>query len=250
VVSRRLVFLVCFVLTGCSAATTATPTLAPPAILVTSPALAPWVIGRLKSFASGSGPLTFDLNVRAPSAKLASDETRIQGTPPGSAAFATPLGQEAVVVIVHPDVGKREFSLAELGDIFSGRTSRWELAKGGTGPIQPIIPLPDDSLRLTFENVVMDQAPFASVSRLASDPKAMVDQVSQIPGAIGMIPLSQAADGVRVVRVNGLLADPSQLNASGYPLTFAVIAVGEGPPAEPIYRFLLWSQERGATAKP
>ncbi len=112
-------------LAGCSGPVAPTPTPAPRAVLVTSPALEPLVTSWLKDYAAATAPLIFDLEVRAPTASLGEDETRIQGTPPGTAAFVTPVGREAVVVIVNPAVTKREFSLSELAGIFSGRTENW-----------------------------------------------------------------------------------------------------------------------------
>ncbi len=238
------------VVAGCSGAVTATPTPVPTAILVTSPALEPLVTGWLKDYASATGPLVFDLEIRAPSAPLASGETRIQGSSPETGGFATPLGREAVAVIVHPDVTKRDFSLAELADIFSGRTTKWDAVDGGTGDAQPVIPLMEDCLRLTFESSVMGSAPFASGARLASTPSQMLALVAQTPGAIGLIPLSQPADGVRVVRVDGQLADPARLDSTTYPLTLAVSATGALPPASPIYDFLVWKQTSAPAVQP
>jgi len=251
VASRRTALLLLLIsLAGCSGLATATPTQAPRAVLVTSPALEPLVTGWLKEYASATGPLPFDLNIRAPSADLVIGETRIQGSPPGDAAFATPLGREAVVVIVNQDVTKRDFTLAELADIFSGRTAKWETIQGGSESVQPVIPLPEDSLRLAFQAHVMGSSPFASGARLASTPRNMVALVAQTQGAIGLVPLSQPADGVRVARVGGQLADPDRLDSTSYPLTFAVIAAGAAVPATSVYDFLLWRQAPKPTAQP
>jgi len=251
VASRRLLFLLLFAaLAGCSGPATATPTPSPPAVLVTSPALEPLVTGWLKAYAAASGPLAFDLDIRAPSAELGTAETRIQGTQPEGAAFATPLGREAVAVIVHPSVTKRDFTLAELADIFSGRTAGWDAMGGGSESVQPVIPLPEDSLRLAFQAAVMGTSHFASGARLAPTPATMVALVAQTPGAIGLAPLSQPDDGVKLARVDGQLADPDRLDSTAYPLTFEVIAAGAGVPEGPIYDFLLWRQAQEPTAQP
>ncbi len=113
--------------------------------------------------------------------------------------------------------------------------------------MQPVIPLPDDSLRQNFEATVMGSAPFASTALLASTPSRMVALVARTPGAIGLAPLSQPAEGVKVVRVDGQLADPARLDAAIYPLTFAVVAVGATQPAAPIYDFLVWRQSQATT---
>lgn len=237
-------------LAGCSGPVTETPTPAEPDVLVTSPALEPLVTGWLKDYAASHGPLTFDLDVRAPSADLGPAETRIQGIPPVAMAFASPVGREAVVVIVHPDVTKRDFSLTELADVFSGRTRSWGDLNGGAEDVQPVIPLPGDCLRITFEGAVMGTSAFSSEARLASTPTNLVALVAQTPGAIGLAPLSQPADGVKVVRVEGRLADPARLEADGYPLTVGVVAVGDAPPLDPIYNFLLWRQAPATPAQP
>jgi ABC-type phosphate transport system substrate-binding protein len=251
-VARRqlaLLFLL-LILTGCGGAATPEPTPAPRPVLVTSPGLEPMVTGWLKAYVDVAGPLAFDLDVRAPSASLAVGETRIQGTPPGDDQFATPLGREAVAVIVHPGVSKRDFTLAELADIFSGRTTDWQALGGGSADILPVIPLPGDSLRLAFETSVVDPSPFASGARLAPTPAEAVRLTAETPGAIGLIPLSQPSDGVRIVRVEGKLPDPAHLDSGQYPLTIDVIAIGSTAPADPIYRFLEWRQAEGATPSP
>lgn len=249
--SRRLLLLLLLAaLAGCSGPAAATPTAGPRPVLVTSPALEPLVTGWLERYAAATGPLAFDLDIRAPSAKLGSGETRIQGTQPGKAPFATPLGREAVAVIVNSDVTKRDFTLAELADIFSGRTTEWAAIKGGSASVQPVIPLPEDSVRLAFQAAVMGTSPFASGARLAPTPANMVALVAQTPGAIGLLPLSQPHESVKVARVGGQLADPDRLDSGSYPLTLAVIATGAGIPEGPVYDFLVWRQTLGPTAQP
>lgn len=237
-------------LAGCSGVETATPTPAPRPVLVTSPALEPLVTGWLENYVSETGPLAFDLEIRAPSAPLAPGETRIQGTPPAGTGFATPLGREAVAVIVNLDVPKRDFSLAELVNLFSGRTETWDSLKGGLEAVQPVIPLPDDSLRLDFEGAVMGSTPFASGALLASSPASLVDLVAGTPGAIGLAPLSQAAEGVKVVRVEGKLADADRLDSTDYRLIIEVVAVGQSVPDTHIYDFLQWRQMAGGPDQP
>jgi hypothetical protein len=251
VARQRLGLLLAFLLlAGCAAAPTTTPTPPPRAVLVTSPALEPLVTGWLTSYADATGPLAFDLGVHAPSADLSGDETRIQGRPPGDMAFATPLGREAVAVIVNPDVNQRDFTFPELADLFAGRTEGWDAMGAGNGRVQPVIPLPGDCTRLVFEAAIMGPAPFASTALMASTPARMVAMVAETPGAIGLIPLSQPVDGVRLVRVGGQLPDPSRLDPADYPLTFQIVAAGQGPPADSIYGFLLWQQAKNATPSP
>lgn len=211
-------------------------------MLVTSPDLQPLVTGWLEAYTQSHGPLEFDLQVRSPEAELGADEIRIQSAAPDGQAFVTPLGWEAVTVIVNADVSKRDFSLEELGDIFAGRKTDWSDFDSGSGFIQPVIPAPGDGLRAVFQTRVLQTAPFASTARLAATPQSMADLVGVTSGAIGLLPSSQDPGQARVARVAGQLPDPARLASQGYALAVQIVAVGAHAPGAVIHDFLAWRQ--------
>lgn len=147
-------------------------------------------------------------------------------------------------MIVNASVTKRDFTLVELQSIFMGQFDQWDSLDGGSGKIQPVVPLKGDPVRVAFEAQVMHGLPFDSRTQLAASPEKAIDIVNSTPGAIGLLPYAAVGDGMRVVRIAGQLPDLAGIRSQTYPITFAVVASGPSTPPSAIYDFLTWLQAK------
>jgi phosphate transport system substrate-binding protein len=222
--------------------------------LVTTPALEPWVSNWITAYRAEHGAPGFEVEVLPLGAAIEAVEDGdaaliISGAEVPGDWFATPLGQEGIAVLVHPDNIVRSYSLSALASIFTGRIRTWQELEGSGGEILPLIPMAGDEMRIRFEDVVMGGAPSTSNAILAPSTAAMIAMIAESPSSIGYAPLSLTSEDVRVVRVDGVLPGESNIVDGTYSLVLEVIAAAPDEPGGAIRDWLGWLQSdhaRGA----
>lgn len=177
-------------------------------------------------------------------------ELAIVGSGPPNDVFVTPLYDEGIAVIVHPEIELQSISLDELEGLIDGRIRNWSELNGDDMPVQPVIPLSADETRIQFEQLVMRQG-YASVkSLLAPTPSAMIQLVGDHPGAVGYLPFSSLADEARSIRVNNVVPSDENVSNGRYPLTIPVIAYASDEPISPLRDWILFIQAPVETPAP
>jgi phosphate transport system substrate-binding protein len=216
--------------------------------LETQPFYEPILVDWAATYRGGlAGPLPFDLDTRT----RGEGQDRVEqgqadllvtsGEPP-MGWFATPLGPQAVAVVVHPDNPVRDLSLDELRDLFEGLANTWDEVGGRPIPVQPILPLPGEPLGEAFAAVVLaDGAPWPG-TLLAPTAAAMAEVVAEDPGAIGVLPLTAVPKTLRVIRVGGVLPGETTVASGAYPLTVTLMATAPDEPPGALRDFLGWIQ--------
>jgi len=134
----------------------------------------------------------------------------------GGAVRATPIGRDAIAVIVAADSPIRGLTLAQLRDVFTGGIGNWRELGGPDLPIRPTIVAPDSATHEVFRSIVLGGEEYAGCEVVAPDgdvPRV----VARRPGAIGTISLAFLAEatGVRALPVDGQEATPSNFD---YPI--------------------------------
>jgi hypothetical protein len=250
-VAKRLLSTLVFLLLascGTSSSSPASPDLLPR--LAVTPALEAWVASSLTAYQEDHGPLEFTVEVLSYEAAVeAAEGTHLElviaGWEPPGDWFATPLGMEGIAVVVHPGNPVRNYALVELAAIFSGRLRSWDELGWLEGIVQPVVPLASDEARRRFEDVVMAGESPTGNALLAPSTEAMAAAVATDPNAIGFMPMSQSAEDVRSVRVDGVLLGESSLADGRYPLWLEVIATAPQEPTGALRDWLAWVQAPG-----
>ena len=236
-----------FTLSSC-AGTEMTPTFPPPTGRVAvSAALEPFAGERLHAYAKTSGVPAFDLEIwsMADAIRAAEDgriDMLVSGEIPPDDWFATPLGFEGIAIALNPDVDIRDLSLQELRDIFSGLIQSWDDLDGPALPVQLVIPPQGDDLRMAFERLVLTTGRVSKTAIVAPSPSATVSLLGELPGSIGLLPMSYVPEGTHLVRIEGESVSASSLNDGRYPLRFEVIATAPDEPPTAIRDWLVWIQ--------
>jgi len=195
------------------------------------------------------GTLPFDLatSTRAEGIHQVEDGEAIllvtSGEPPDG-WFATPLGPQAMAVIVHPDNPVRDLELDELHDLYTGHSSSWESVGGRNVPVQPILPLPGEPVGDAFRARLLAGARPWPGTLLAPTAAATLEVVMQEEGALGIVPLAAVTPEVRVVRIGGVLPGESTIRSGTYPLTVELFATAPDEPGPPLREFLVWIQSQ------
>jgi hypothetical protein len=240
--------LLALALTSCAAPPSPTP---PPLAsrLAVPPGLEETAAAWLEAYSEAYGPPDFDLEVLQEEAAL--EESRagevvamLTVLEPPEGWFAAPVAEDAIAVVVHPSNSVRSYRLQDLADLFSGRVRSWEALGGASAAVQPVVPLPGDSLRLRFEGMAMPGSPVSSSALLAPDPAAVLSLVAEDAGAIGYLPLSQVTEEIRVARIDGILPGASTIADGRYPLRLTVLATAPQEPSGQVRDWIGWLQQQ------
>ena len=154
--------------------------------------------------------------------------------------FFTPVAQELLVIIAHPDVPVEGLSHREARAIFAGQITDWGTPGGSEAPVYVVTREEGSSSRMAFESLVMQGQPFSSAARLAVSEADMLGVVSGVPGSVGYVAHS-ALDG----RVKPLAYEdaPPTLEAARdrtyHPVASVVFVSPEEPQGE-LRAFLDW----------
>ena len=189
--SRIVLVVLALVLAACQSAPAAPVTPQPPLKVAVSPSLT-WLEGDLAACAASEGIAV----QRADDDPAASGVIALQLGAPQDGRFAAVLGQEKVVVIVHPDNPQPELTRDDALAIFSGRQKSWP---DGTEILVWGLPETSDA------HTAMLTAGFSFAGAgLAASPQAMLHAVASDPAAIGYLPARWVDVSVRALEITGM----------------------------------------------
>jgi ABC-type phosphate transport system substrate-binding protein len=253
VVKRFILVLLCAGLCACSSASV-TPSQSTVAIIATTPALENLVQDWIADFPSPDNT-RFELHTLSPlevSRAIEDDMAAlaIVGSTPPDDVFVTPLYEEGIAVIVHPQNDIRSISLEDLDGLIEGRITNWSELSGEDIPVQAVIPLSADETRLHFERLVLPEGTASVKALLAPTPIAMIEMVSENPGAVGYLPFSSLTEDVRAIGVDNLAPTSESVSNGRYPLVIPVIAYAQEEPLGALREWILAIQSPDATATP
>ena len=248
------------VLAGCgfaplrTAGTATIPVPTPFPEIATTPSFQTWTTSRILAFREQKGSaaersyIGLGLEILAPAGTLAAVEAGefelvVSAQEPPAGWFATPLGSEPIVFAVHPSNPIHDLSLAELARVFRGQSVNWSEFGGPDLDITPVIPLRGDELREALAANLLGNLRFTTQARLGPSPEATLMLVQQTPGAIGILPLSEAAAGVDVLQVGGIAPE---IGDERYPLQVEVLGFAPHEPGGVVREWLAWLQAEGS----
>jgi len=145
-------------------------------------------------------------------------------------AIAVPYGQSPLLVVGHPRVPVEHITTAQLGEIYSGRLTRWPSGETIRVILRPVHET--NSKLLAGLSPAMAQAvaaarrqPWALVA--VTDPESN-EMVAKTPGAIGMASLASVrVEGrpLRILTLDGVAGTPEALAQGRYPLAKPIVFV-------------------------
>ena len=189
--SRIVLVLLALVLAACQSAPAAQATPQTPLKVAVSPSLT-WLEGDLAACAASVGAAV----QRADDDPAGSGVIALQLGAPDDGRFAAVLGQEQVVVIVHPDNLQPNLTREDALAIFSGRQKSWP---DGTEILAWSLPVISD----TRAAMLTAGFTFAGTG-LAATPQAMLQAVSSDAAAIGYLPARWVDSSVRALEITGM----------------------------------------------
>ena len=228
---------------ACAPAAPSSTPVAPPWVAVT-PGIEPTVTEWVESYRAEVGVPPFDLRIlplEAAQDQLRRGEIELvfaADTPP-QGWFATPVGEERLAVVVHPDNRIRGFELRDLERLFSGEAVGWDEVGGEETPIQVYVPFPGDDLRAYFEAQTLRGRSVTPNARLFLGPESGATLASEDSAALAILPLSAVPTGLRSVRIEDALPQDDE-----YPFRLEIVGMAPSEPTGGVREFLVWLQSR------
>jgi phosphate transport system substrate-binding protein len=149
------------------------------------------------------------------------------------------LAHDPIAIIVHPANPIGDVTLAQLSDLFQGRTFDWT-PFGGTGDVIPVSREADAYSRQIFEERIMQTRAVTRNAVLKASAQDVIDFVANTPGAIGYVPLSHRDDRVKVVAVEGVAPSPESAANGKYVLSSPLYMIAKSEPQGDLREFMAW----------
>ncbi len=149
------------------------------------------------------------------------------------------LAHNPVAIIVHPTNPIADVTLAQLSDLFQGRTFDWT-PFGGSGEVIPVSREAEAYSRQLFEERVMQTRAVTRNAVLKASAKDVVDFVANTPGAIGYVPLSDLDERVKAVALEGVTPSPESAANGKYVLSAPLYIIAKHEPQGDLREFMAW----------
>jgi hypothetical protein len=144
------------------------------------------------------------------------------GPPSVMPAFAAPLVNEHIVVVVHLDNPADHLSTAQIRAIFQGTARNWADFGGPDLPIRVLTYPPGDEIEAAFARTLFSAGINNTHAYLAPGPRAMLSALAEDISGIGYLPASWLDQSLKGLKLDGELAET---------LTQPVLVLAEAQPA-------------------
>jgi phosphate transport system substrate-binding protein len=150
----------------------------------------------------------------------------------------TPVARDGIAIVVHPENPIDTITLLELRDIYSGNVNSWQVV-GGTGEQVQVITRGNACPSASqFQAVVLGDWQTTRTALVAPTAEAVVEMVSERPGAIGYVSACLTDERVKLVKLEGMLPDPETVASGLYHITLDFYAVHRMPAALEVSEFM------------
>lgn len=168
------------------------------------------------------------------SSRSINEKERELATGRGAAPMEFKVALDGIAVIVHPENQVEALSLAQLQDIFTGKSVNWQDVGGVNLPLLVFSRESSSGTYVFFQEHVMNRQDYTPRARLLPGTSALVQAVSSDKGAIGYVGLGyvkEAGEKVKAVRVT------SQEDAAPVAPSEHSVKDGSYPIARPLFLY-------------
>lgn len=150
--------------------------------------------------------------------------------------YQVTIGYESLAVITHSGVEINNLSLSDLHAIMSGQIINWRDVGGEDLPIVLILHDEESSVQIAYDELYFASFTMVTSAELVFDDDQLIEHVSQISGAMSIVPYNKVIDHVKVLAIDGHLPQDHQL----YPISTSVVLVMRHEPAGDLHSFTNW----------
>lgn len=162
--------------------------------------------------------------------------------------WAAPLALDGLAIIVSPANSIVNLSVNDLRNLFSGRQRDWSAFGAASADITLLSFHAGSDIHHEFKRMVMGMTGFTGNAILMPNYEAMLQQVSELDGAIGYLPLSRVDGRVRALAVDGVHPTEDSMIDRRYPLRSTIYVIGREAPSAETFHFFGWVQSEAGQA--
>jgi hypothetical protein len=202
---KKFLLVLLFLLTACNAAPTETT---PSSLRVEYTAAArPW-LAALQDCAAGQNATLLLEPRSADFFDPSSDMAMRIGEPAAFPGFAYQIGEEEIVLVVHPQNPAALLDRATARRLFAGQVANWQELGGPDLPVQVWVYAAGEDVQQAFDAAILQGTPAVSTARLATSIEEMAAGIGSDPAAVGLLPAGQVPETVRTLHLNAPLLVP------------------------------------------
>jgi len=162
--------------------------------------------------------------------------------------WAAPLAVDGLAIIVSPLNSLNDLQIDDLRDIFAGQIADWSELGGTEIAIAPLTVSESSDTYRELQRMLTGTTGITGNALLAPNFEAMLNTVSEAPGAIGYAPLNMVDSNVKVLAIDGVLPSPDSVSKQLYPLRSTIYIIGRKEPPPPYRNLIGWVQSDAGQA--
>ncbi len=166
----------------------------------------------------------------------------IQWQEPEAEEWSARIGWTGICFAVHPDNPVGNISSSQARAIYSGLISKWEDVGGSSGEIHVLAIDEASPWASLFNGLVLTGGRLTGGVKIIPSPETMPGAIAPDPEAIGYLPMTYKAPGVRILTIDAAAADYPGLLSGAYPFRIPVFLLAREPVAVDILSFTGWAQ--------
>lgn len=154
----------------------------------------------------------------------------------------TALAYDGIAVILHPDNPIEDLSLDTLAHLYTGQIADWKDIGGQAGAVVPIGREAGSGTREGFEAATGTAGRCQYRQELTSTGD-IITAVSSNPNALGYASLASLRDGVKAIRINGIMPTEAAIKSGAYAIyrPFLLVTQRDRPLSPGALRFFCYA---------
>lgn len=254
---KTSLFLIGFVLSGCSLVNTSSFNETATIHIQGSDTMVPltkfWAEAYMKKntlvsvYAEGGGSavgiralIEGKADICASSRPLQASEIRKLAEKYGSLSVSFLVAKDALSVYINPKNPVHDLTIEQIKAIFTGKISNWKDVGGLDQTIRTIIRSPNSGTYLYFKEHVLDEEPYSNLAKIVPTTGAIIAEVLSDTNAIGYGGLAYGKNQVVHCKINGIEATEKNVRNDQYPIIRYLYFYTRQRPQNNIKAFIDW----------
>lgn len=150
------------------------------------------------------------------------------------------VARDGIAIVVHPTLSVSNLVLEQVRAIYAGKIKNWQLLGGRNLPITVITREEGSGTRAAFEALVMDEQRIAASALVQDSTGGVRQMVASDPAAIGYVSIGLVDASIKALKLGGIEATESNIDAGKYPLVRPFLFVVPVQPHAVARDFVNW----------
>ena len=150
------------------------------------------------------------------------------------------VARDGLTIIVHPSNPVASLTVEQVRKVFSGGVPTWSELGGTDAKLTAVTREEGSGARGAFEELAMKGAKIAASALVQDSQGAVRQMVSKDPSAVGYVSHGVVDASVKALKIGGIEASESTIDAGTYPFVRPFLFVVKGEPTAAAKGFIDW----------